>query len=160
VPRRRPNRGSCPSKADYVLKYADGRGRSTTGGHTAPKKSFADKYAKQGFLLTPHQAALAERRRAWLLGRPQKLAWRSKTVSHLQPGMFVSPHPSRLPILKALACSPKRLTDPKLGPYVKSVRDEVRNGSLLRRTRPNQAGASSPTNVRHIRPLRPARGGK
>ena len=36
-----------------------------------------------------------------------------------------------MPILKALDLLADRLTDPKLGPYVKSVRDEVRNGTLL-----------------------------
>ena len=36
-----------------------------------------------------------------------------------------------LPILKALDLLADRLTDPKLGPYIKAVRDEVRNGTLL-----------------------------
>jgi type IV pilus assembly protein PilC len=36
-----------------------------------------------------------------------------------------------LPILKALDLLADRLTDPKLGPYIKNVRDEVRKGTLL-----------------------------
>ena len=36
-----------------------------------------------------------------------------------------------LPILKALDLLADRLTDPKLGPHVRAVRDEVRNGTLL-----------------------------
>ena len=36
-----------------------------------------------------------------------------------------------LPILKGLDLLAERLTDPKLEPYIKSVRDEVRNGTLL-----------------------------
>jgi type IV pilus assembly protein PilC len=36
-----------------------------------------------------------------------------------------------LPILKGLDLLAERLTDPKLGPYIKAVRDEVRNGTLL-----------------------------
>jgi type IV pilus assembly protein PilC len=36
-----------------------------------------------------------------------------------------------LPILKGLDLLAERLTDPKLGPYIKAVRDEVRGGTLL-----------------------------
>ena len=36
-----------------------------------------------------------------------------------------------LPILKSLDLLADRLTDPKLGPYIKNVRDEVRKGTLL-----------------------------
>jgi type IV pilus assembly protein PilC len=36
-----------------------------------------------------------------------------------------------LPILKSLDLLADRLTDPKLGPYVQAVRDDVRNGTLL-----------------------------
>jgi type IV pilus assembly protein PilC len=36
-----------------------------------------------------------------------------------------------LPILKSLDLLAERLTDPKLSPHVKAVRDEVRSGSLL-----------------------------
>ncbi len=44
---------------------------------------------------------------------------------------FVTLIRAGLPILKALDLLADRLTDPKLGPYIKSVRDEVRNGTLL-----------------------------
>ncbi len=36
-----------------------------------------------------------------------------------------------LPILKGLDLLADRLTDPKLGPHIKTVRDEVRKGTLL-----------------------------
>src|SRR5581483_10631935 len=36
-----------------------------------------------------------------------------------------------LPILKGLDLLADRLTDPKLGPHIQAVRDEVRNGTLL-----------------------------
>ena len=36
-----------------------------------------------------------------------------------------------MPILKGLDLLAERLTDPKLEPYIKAVRDEVRNGTLL-----------------------------
>src|SRR6185436_18733149 len=44
---------------------------------------------------------------------------------------FVTLIRAGLPILKALDLLAERLTDPKLGPYVKNVRDEVRGGTLL-----------------------------
>src|ERR1035438_8838232 len=44
---------------------------------------------------------------------------------------FVTLIRAGLPILKGLDLLADRLTDPKLGPYIKSVRDEVRNGTLL-----------------------------
>src|SRR5207244_4548352 len=44
---------------------------------------------------------------------------------------FVTLIRAGLPILKGLDLLADRLADPKLGPYIRSVRDEVRNGSLL-----------------------------
>jgi len=44
---------------------------------------------------------------------------------------FVTLIRAGLPILKGLDLLADRLGDPKLGPYIKSVRDEVRNGTLL-----------------------------
>jgi type IV pilus assembly protein PilC len=44
---------------------------------------------------------------------------------------FVTLIRAGLPILKGLDLLAERLTDPKLGPYIKAVRDEVRNGTLL-----------------------------
>ncbi len=44
---------------------------------------------------------------------------------------FVTLIRAGLPILKGLDLLADRLTDPKLEPYIKAVRDEVRNGTLL-----------------------------
>ena len=44
---------------------------------------------------------------------------------------FVTLIRAGLPILKGLDLLAERLTDPKLGPYIKAVRDDVRNGTLL-----------------------------
>jgi type IV pilus assembly protein PilC len=44
---------------------------------------------------------------------------------------FVTLIRAGLPILKGLDLLAERLTDAKLGPYVKAVRDDVRNGTLL-----------------------------
>jgi type IV pilus assembly protein PilC len=44
---------------------------------------------------------------------------------------FVTLIRAGLPILKGLDLLADRLTDPKLGPHIQAVRDEVRNGTLL-----------------------------
>ena len=44
---------------------------------------------------------------------------------------FVTLIRAGLPILKSLDLLADRLTDPKLGPYIRAVRDDVRNGALL-----------------------------
>ena len=44
---------------------------------------------------------------------------------------FVTLIRAGLPILKGLDLLADRLTDPKLTPYIQSVRDEVRRGTLL-----------------------------
>ena len=44
---------------------------------------------------------------------------------------FVTLIKAGLPILKGLDLLADRLADPKLGPYIKAVRDDVRSGSLL-----------------------------
>ena len=44
---------------------------------------------------------------------------------------FVTLIRAGLPILKGLDLLADRLTDPKLGPYIKAVRDEVHSGTLL-----------------------------
>ena len=44
---------------------------------------------------------------------------------------FVTLIRAGLPILKGLDLLAERLTDPKLGPYIKAVRDEVHSGTLL-----------------------------
>ena len=44
---------------------------------------------------------------------------------------FVTLIKAGLPILKGLDLLADRLADPKLGPYIKAVRDDVRHGSLL-----------------------------
>jgi len=64
---------------------------------------------------------------SWLL-QAQKAEYRE--VPHLQPAIRHT-HSRRSAHPQALDLLADRLTDPKLGPYVKSVRDEVRNGTLL-----------------------------
>jgi type IV pilus assembly protein PilC len=116
--------------AEFVLKYADGRGhihqQVTTAGS---EKELRDRYSNQGFLIysvKPKTAgALAG---GGLFGSRTKLNLEKFLIFNQQ---FVTLIRAGLPILKGLDLLAERLTDPKLEPYIKAVRDEVRNGTLL-----------------------------
>src|SRR5207302_1433502 len=113
--------------ADFVLKYADGRGQIHQQVATAAtEKELRDKYSQQGFLIysiKPRSGAAA----VSFLGR-KKLNLEKFLIFNQQ---FVTLVRAGLPILKGLDLLADRLADPKLGPYIKGVRDEVRNGTLL-----------------------------
>src|ERR1019366_7068309 len=63
-----------------------------------------------------------------LLGGRKKLNLEKFLIFNQQ---FVTLIRAGLPILKGLDLLADRLTDPKLGPNVKAVREDVRNGTLL-----------------------------
>jgi type IV pilus assembly protein PilC len=63
-----------------------------------------------------------------LLGGRKKLNLEKFLIFNQQ---FVTLIRAGLPILKGLDLLADRLTDPKLGPHVKAVREDVRNGTLL-----------------------------
>src|SRR5438874_1560004 len=113
--------------ADFVLKYADGRGQIHQQVATAgSEKELRERYSQQGFLIysiKPRTSAV----RVGFLSR-KKLNLEKFLIFNQQ---FVTLIRAGLPILKGLDLLADRLTDPKLGPYIKAVRDEVRNGSLL-----------------------------
>jgi type IV pilus assembly protein PilC len=113
--------------ADFVLKYADGRGQiHQQVAAAATEKELRERYVNQGFLvysIKPRSGAAA----ASILGR-KKLNVEKFIIFNQQ---FVTLIRAGLPILKGLDLLADRLTDPKLGPYVKAVRDEVRGGTLL-----------------------------
>src|SRR6516165_5697012 len=115
--------------ADFVLKYADGRGQIHQQVATAAsEKELRDKYAQQGFLIysiKPRSGGVAG---STFLGGRKKLDLEKFLILNQQ---FVTLIRAGLPILKSLDLLAERLTDAKLGPYVKAVRDEVRNGTLL-----------------------------
>src|SRR5579883_1433968 len=114
--------------AEFVLKYADGRGQIHQQVASATsEKEVRDKYTQQGFLIysiKPRSAAAAS---GGIFGR-KKLNLEKFLIFNQQ---FVTLIRAGLPILKGLDLLAERLTDPKLGPYIKAVRDEVRNGTLL-----------------------------
>lgn len=113
--------------ADFVLKYADGRGQiHHQVASAASEKELREKYAQQGFLIYSLKARSGGAS-GFFSGR-KKLNLEKFLIFNQQ---FVTLIRAGLPILKALDLLAERLTDPKLGPYVKSVRDEVRGGTLL-----------------------------
>jgi type IV pilus assembly protein PilC len=116
--------------ADYVLKYADGRGQIhqqvTSAGS---EKELREKYTQQGYLIysiKPRSAGAALS--GGLFGRKKKLDLEKFLIFNQQ---FVTLIRAGLPILKGLDLLAERLTDPKLEPHIKAVRDEVRSGTLL-----------------------------
>ncbi len=113
--------------ADFVLKYADARGQIHQHvASAASEKELREKYAQQGFLI--YSLKVRTGGSTGLLGGKKKLNLEKFLIFNQQ---FVTLIRAGLPILKALDLLAERLTDPKMGPYVKSVRDEVRNGTLL-----------------------------
>jgi type IV pilus assembly protein PilC len=115
--------------ADFVLKYADGRGQiHQQVASAASEKEVREKYAQQGFLIYSIKPRSGGMGGTGFFGGRKKVDLEKFLIFNQQ---FVTLIRAGLPILKALDLLAERLTDPKLGPYVKSVRDEVRGGTLL-----------------------------
>jgi len=114
--------------AEFVLKYADGRGQIHQQVATAgTEKELRDRYVTQGFLIYSIKPRAAGALATGMLGG-RKLNLEKFLIFNQQ---FVTLIRAGLPILKSLDLLAERLTDPKLEPYIKSVRDEVRSGMLL-----------------------------
>jgi type IV pilus assembly protein PilC len=118
--------------AEFVLKYADSRGQihqQVTS--AASEKELREKYSQQGFLiysLKPRSAISGISASEGLFSRRKKLNLEKFLIFNQQ---FVTLIRAGLPILKSLDLLAERLTDAKLGPHIRAVRDEVRNGALL-----------------------------
>src|SRR5579863_3943079 len=108
--------------AEYVLKYADGRGHIHQQIAVAgTEKELRERYSSQGFLVYSIKPRAAT---GGLLSRRKKLNLEKFLIFNQQ---FVTLIRAGLPILKGLDLLADRLTDPKLGLHTKAVRDEVRN---------------------------------
>ena len=115
--------------AEYLLKYADGRGQIHQQVTLADsEKELRDRFSQQGFLIYSIKPRPVAGVSARLLGRRKKLNLEKFLIFNQQ---FVTLVRAGLPILKGLDLLAERLTDPKLAPHIKAVRDEVRNGTLL-----------------------------
>jgi type IV pilus assembly protein PilC len=114
---------------EWVLKYADSRGEiHNQTANASTEQELRDRYSQQGFLIysiRPRRTGIAA---GGLLGRKKKLNLERFLIFNQQ---FVTLIRAGLPILKALDLLADRLTDPNLGHHVKSVRDDVKNGTLL-----------------------------
>src|SRR5258705_8489042 len=113
---------------EWTLKYADARGEmhQQVAGATS-ERELRERFTQQGFLvysIKPRTGAAAV-----VSGRSRKKLNLEKFLIFNQ--QFVTLIRAGLPILKGLDLLSERLTDPKLQPHVKAVRDEVRNGTLL-----------------------------
>jgi len=112
--------------AEFVLKYADGRGEVHQQVASATsEKELRDRYSSQGFLVYSVKARSGS---GGLMGGRKKLNLEKFLIFNQQ---FVTLIRAGLPILKGLDLLADRLTDPKLGPHIKAVREDVRNGTLL-----------------------------
>ncbi|MBZ5582223.1 MAG: type II secretion system F family protein [Acidobacteriia bacterium] len=115
--------------ADYVLKYADSRGQIHQQVASADsEKEVRERFSQQGFLIYSIKLRATAPSARLLPGRHKKINLEKFLIFNQQ---FVTLIRAGLPILKSLDLLSERLVDPKLGPYIKSVRDEVRNGTLL-----------------------------
>ncbi len=121
--------------AEFLLKYADSRGeihqQIAVAGN---EQELRDRFSQQGFLVysvRPRAAATLTQS----FGRKQKLNIEKFLIFNQQ---FVTLVKAGLPILKGLDLLAERLTDAKLGKYVKGVRDDVKNGALLSEAFRNQ----------------------
>ncbi len=115
---------------EYVLKYADSRGEIHQAvAEAASEQELRERFTQQGFLVysvRPRAAVAALGRQ--MLPRRRRLNLEKFLIFNQQ---FLTLIRAGLPILKALDLLGERLTDARLGAYVKAVRDDVRNGALL-----------------------------
>jgi type IV pilus assembly protein PilC len=115
--------------AEFVLKYADPRGEMHHQvAEAGSEKELRDRYSQQGFLIY----SIKQRREIAGISmggsRKTKINLEKFLIFNQQ---FVTLVRAGLPILKALDLLSERLTDPKLAPHIKGVREEVKNGALL-----------------------------
>jgi type IV pilus assembly protein PilC len=117
--------------SEYAIKYADARGEVRKQIAKAnSEQELRDRYIKQGFMIysIKPKSGMDALSNASVFKRKKKLNLEKFLIFNSQ---FVTLIRAGLPILKGLDLLAERLTDPKLGPYIKNVRDEVRQGNLL-----------------------------
>jgi len=116
--------------AEFVLKYADPRGEIRQQVAVADSESeVRERFSQQGMLIYSirprrQMAELSKplRRNRKKFGTDKFLIFNQQFMTLIRAG---------LPILKSLDLLSERLADPKLGPWIRNVRDEVKTGTLL-----------------------------
>jgi type IV pilus assembly protein PilC len=116
--------------AEYVLKFADARGKVHQKVEEAESEAQLRKaYQQQGFLVYSVRAKSAvDQVSTGLMGRRKRLNLERFLIFNQQ---FVTLVRAGLPILKALDLLAERFADPKMAGHLKQIRDEVKGGSLL-----------------------------
>lgn len=113
--------------AEFVLKYADARGEiHNQVAEAANEAELRARMSDQGYLI--YSIKQRESTASVPTVRRKKLDLEKFLIFNQQ---FLTLIKAGLPILKSLDLLADRLTDPKLGKYIKNVRDEVRTGALL-----------------------------
>ena len=115
--------------AEFVLRYADPRGQMHEQVSDAPSEREArERLAQQGFLVYSVRAKTLGARLGAVTSGGKQVNLEKFLIFNQQ---FVTLIRAGLPILKSLDLLADRLTDEKLGRYVKVVRDEVKTGTIL-----------------------------
>ncbi len=115
--------------AEFVLRYADPRGQMHEQISDAPSEREArERLTSQGFLVYSVRAKDLSARLSGGAGARKTVNLEKFLIFNQQ---FVTLVRAGLPILKGLDLLADRLTDEKLGRYIKTVRDEVKTGTGL-----------------------------
>jgi type IV pilus assembly protein PilC len=115
--------------AEFLLRYADPRGQMHESvAEAASEREARERMAQQGFLVYSVRAKDLSTRLGADAGRKQSVNLEKFLIFNQQ---FVTLVRAGLPILKCLDLLADRLTDEKLGRYIKGVRDEVKTGTIL-----------------------------
>jgi type IV pilus assembly protein PilC len=115
--------------AEFLLRYADTRGHvHEQVAEAGNEREARERLMQQGYLVYSVRARDLSARLGGVGGRRKKISMEKFLIFNQQ---FVTLVRAGLPILKGLDLLADRLTDPKLGRYIKSVRDEVKEGSGL-----------------------------
>lgn len=115
--------------AEYLLRYADTRGHiHEQVAEAESERQARERLTHQGYLVYSVRARDFSARLG-SVGRRRKTVNLEKFLIFNQ--QFVTLVRAGLPILKGLDLLADRLTDPKMSRYVKAVRDDVKEGSVL-----------------------------
>jgi type IV pilus assembly protein PilC len=115
--------------AEFLLRYADARGQMHEQVADAPSEREArDRLSQQGFLVYSVRAKDLGARLSGVTQRRKTVNLEKFLVFNQQ---FVTLIKAGLPILQGLDLLADKLTDEKLGRYIRAVRDDVKTGTVL-----------------------------
>lgn len=116
--------------AEYVLKFADSRGKIHQKLEEADSESqLRESYTQQGYLVySVRNKSAVDQVSGGIFTRRKRLNLERFLVFNQQ---FVTLVRAGLPILKALDLLAERLSDPKMAGHLRKIRDEVKGGALV-----------------------------